>query len=117
MSFSYQQWQQYQTIQLRKLLVHAYQNVPYYTNKFKDAGINLKFLENITLEDIKIIPITTKDDFRKYCQTTMLSIKNPKANFSVAVDLQGRQLIFIHLIIVHNKRSLHGGSCVKLGWG
>jgi len=76
--FTYDQWQHYQTLQLRKILVHAYKSVPYYLNKFKNAGIDLRFLENITLNNLKMIPCTTKDDFRKYCQNFMLSKKRAR---------------------------------------
>jgi len=79
--YTYEQWELYQTTQLRKILVHAYNNVPYYSEKYKNAGLDLGFLENIKLNEIKEIPYTTKDDFRKYCQTSMLANKIEKGEY------------------------------------
>lgn len=79
--YTYEQWKNYQTIMLRKLLIHAFDTVPFYNEKYSSLGIKRDFLANITLEQLKLLPYTTKDDFRKYGDTTMLSSKLAKGNF------------------------------------
>ncbi|MFL0267491.1 phenylacetate--CoA ligase family protein [Candidatus Clostridium radicumherbarum] len=54
-----QQHEEYQFIQLKKLLEHSYKNVPYYTNIFTERGIKP---ENIkSFKDLKKLPYLTKE--------------------------------------------------------
>lgn len=53
----------YQEDKLRKLLLHAYKNVPYYHRILPKAGVIKK--GNIHLENFNKIPILTKDIIRK----------------------------------------------------
>ncbi|RMF06679.1 phenylacetate--CoA ligase family protein [Candidatus Woesearchaeota archaeon] len=46
----------------QKIIRHAYENVPMYREKFKQAGITPEDIKKP--EDMKKIPITTKDDIR-----------------------------------------------------
>ena len=48
---------------LKKTLNHVYENVPYYHEKFKAAGV--KPVDIRTLEDLRLLPLTTKEDLRK----------------------------------------------------
>ncbi|MBF0227202.1 MAG: phenylacetate--CoA ligase [Desulfobacterales bacterium] len=53
------------SIKLRRLkdtLERVYATVPYYKNKFKEVGITPKDIK--TLDDLKLIPFTTKQDLR-----------------------------------------------------
>ena len=52
-----------QFLKLKELLIHAYQNTKYYKRLFDEFGFNPKKMENFN--DIKIIPIQTKQDIRK----------------------------------------------------
>jgi len=58
-SWSYDQAREHQLLSLRKLLIHAKQNVPYYRDLFNEIGFdpNIK-----SFEDLKKIPLLTKDD-------------------------------------------------------
>ncbi|MEM2388508.1 MAG: phenylacetate--CoA ligase, partial [Candidatus Thermoplasmatota archaeon] len=47
---------------LKRIVMHAYKNVPFYRKKFDEAGISPRIK---SLEDIEKLPFTTKDDFRK----------------------------------------------------
>jgi phenylacetate-CoA ligase len=49
-----------QYLKLRKMISHAYENVPFYHKLFKEAGIRPEDIR--TLADIKKIPITYKSD-------------------------------------------------------
>jgi len=55
---------------LRKILIHAYENVPFYREKFDSAGVepNIK-----NLDDLQKFPFTTKDDLRKNAPFGMLA--------------------------------------------
>jgi len=48
--------------QLRQLVKYAYENVPYYNSKFKANGIAPDVIQ--TIDDIKKIPILTKEEIR-----------------------------------------------------
>ena len=47
---------------LRKLVKYVYENVPFYTNKFDKIGLRPKDIKSV--EDIKLLPFTTKQDLR-----------------------------------------------------
>ncbi|TFD72832.1 phenylacetate--CoA ligase PaaK [Cryobacterium sp. Hb1] len=51
-----------QLIRLQNTVRHAYENVPLYTRKFDAAGVHPGDIR--TLEDISLLPFTTKDDLR-----------------------------------------------------
>lgn len=74
-SYSAQQWNDYQTIELRKLLLHAWDTVPFYQEKYKQAGINRSLLERFELNQLTLLPILTKDELRQFGTTTLLSTK------------------------------------------
>ncbi|AWW26315.1 MAG: phenylacetate-CoA ligase [Acetobacterium sp.] len=48
---------------LMKTLHHVYENVPYYHEKFKAAGV--KPVDIRSLKDLRLLPLTTKEDLRK----------------------------------------------------
>ncbi|NSW77212.1 MAG: phenylacetate--CoA ligase, partial [Candidatus Atribacteria bacterium] len=48
---------------LKKVLVRAYHNLPYYRKKLEESGIDIYRIN--TLEDLKNLPFTTKDDLRR----------------------------------------------------
>ena len=53
----------YQDRKLKKLLIHAYKNVPYYSRVLKEVGVIIN--NNVVLENLKNIPVLTKDIIRK----------------------------------------------------
>jgi phenylacetate-CoA ligase len=59
-TFSIDQWRVYQTIELRKLLIHAFCTVPYYHEKYKKNGFTLSNFEKFELEDLKKLPSIDK---------------------------------------------------------
>lgn len=50
----------FQLERLRGILCHAYRSVPFYRERFREMGLNLKEIEN--LQDTRPIPPTTKED-------------------------------------------------------
>jgi phenylacetate-CoA ligase len=76
--FDAEKWNEFQTNALRDLLVHAFNHVPYYQDTFKKIGLGEHVLKNITIEDLKQIPILEKDTLRTQGTTTLLSNKLEK---------------------------------------
>jgi len=61
--WSREQIDNYQNSRLRELILHSYQNVPFYRELFTDLRIKPSDIQ--TKEDLKKIPIITKEDLRK----------------------------------------------------
>ena len=80
-TFSIDQWRVYQTIEIRKLLIHAFCTVPYYHQKYKKNGFTLSNFEKFELEDLKKLPYLDKEDFRKFGKTSLLSTKKNRGSF------------------------------------
>lgn len=68
-----QDWEDYSSRQLRKILLHAFENVPYYTAKWKEIGLTAEKLNRITVSELSQIPFLEKNDLRQYCKTTLLA--------------------------------------------
>ncbi len=69
---------EYQTLMLRKLLQHAFQNVPFYSRKYKAAGFIADDFKRFELEDLKKLPILEKEELRKFGNSTLLSSNRDK---------------------------------------
>ncbi len=81
-SFSVEQWKTFKTNELRKLLVHAYNTVPFYKEKYSKAGFSLDDLKAFELENLDKLPCLEKDELRQFGTTTLLSNKlEPKGSF------------------------------------
>jgi phenylacetate-CoA ligase len=73
--FSVNQWTEFQQRALQKILVHAQEQVPYYTKKFAEAGLKTQKLTSIDLGSLNQIPILSKQDLREFGTTTLLARK------------------------------------------
>lgn len=80
-SFSYKQWKEYQTLELRKLLNHSFEYVPFYNKSFTAAGFNKTDLQNLNLDDIKHLPFLEKNDLRLFGKTTLIATNKEKGDF------------------------------------
>ncbi|HML37420.1 MAG TPA: phenylacetate--CoA ligase [Bacillota bacterium] len=58
-----EEFEKLQLERLKKTVERVYQNVPYYREKLKEAGVEPGDIK--TLADLRSIPFTIKDDFRK----------------------------------------------------
>lgn len=83
------QWYEFQTQELRKLLTHAFDYVPLYHKKYSEVGIDRGFLEHIKLEDLHLLPYLTKDEFRKFGDSTLLSSVLSKGQWSTSSGSTG----------------------------
>ncbi len=61
--WSYEQLEEYQNRKIRQLIIHAYNNVPFYHNLFRNLEL---YPEDIkSPEDLKKLPILTKEEIKK----------------------------------------------------
>jgi phenylacetate-CoA ligase len=67
----------YQEKKLRQVIRHAYDNVPFYHDRFRQAGINPN--EIATAADLSMLPILRKDEVRKNIDG-MISREHEKIN-------------------------------------
>lgn len=74
-NFTQQRWRDYQTVQLRKLLVHAFETVPLYRERYARAGFSLGKLAKFEIEALSYLPCLTKDDLRQYATNKLLSAR------------------------------------------
>lgn len=72
-NYTSEQWRSFQTESLRKLLIHAFENVPFYYNKYKQHGYTLSDFEKFELEDLKKLPFLEKEELRKYGDSLLLA--------------------------------------------
>ncbi len=56
---------------LRAMIKHAYDNTEFYRRKFKDAGIRPEDIR--TVDDLRKVPYTTKDELRKNSTGSMIA--------------------------------------------
>lgn len=73
--YSSQQWQNYREHQLRSLLTHAYDTVPYYKELLAKTGFSRAQLEEFGIKNIDKLPILDKETFRKNGTGRLLSEK------------------------------------------
>ena len=77
-------WIQYQEASLKKILLHAFDTVPYYKDAFANVGISRSQLGNISLDEIGKLPILTKDALRKNGTSTLVSSAKEKNTYLLA---------------------------------
>lgn len=61
-----------QNERLKKMIHYAYENVPFYRKKFKDAGLEPEHIK--TSEDLHKVPFTVKDDLREHYPYGILAV-------------------------------------------
>ncbi|MBI2371218.1 MAG: phenylacetate--CoA ligase family protein, partial [Deltaproteobacteria bacterium] len=57
------QLQEVQEVKLRKQLAYLWERSPFYQRKLKAAGLRPEHIR--TLDDLKLLPFTTKDELRE----------------------------------------------------
>ncbi|UYN85588.1 MAG: phenylacetate--CoA ligase family protein [Cyclobacteriaceae bacterium] len=72
-SFTENQWEDYCSKQLRKILVHAFETVPFYRQSFHQAGIGLNDLSQFSLHDLSRLPYLEKTDLRAHGKSNLVS--------------------------------------------
>jgi phenylacetate-CoA ligase len=73
--YSKEQWYEYQTLQLRKMLLHSFNTVPYYKHAFTNAGFTTSKFEKFELTQLATLPILEKNTLREKGTSDLLSNK------------------------------------------
>lgn len=80
-TFTQAEWRAYQTKELRKLLIHAFENVPFYREKYIKAGLSLTDLANFQLEDLGKLPFLEKEELRQFGTSSLMAGKVDRGTF------------------------------------
>lgn len=98
-NFTADQWQQYNEVQLQKLLLYAFEHVPFYKESFLTNGATAESIKKITPQTIAQLPILSKELLRKYGTTTLLADNKEKhGEFFASSGSTGTptQILFSH---------------------
>jgi len=93
------QWNDYENMQLQKILRHAFEYVPYYNESFSKHGINSETLQKISTETLSQLPVLTKEDLRKCGTSSLLADRKEKnGEFFASSGSTGTptQILFSH---------------------
>lgn len=77
---------------LKMLLAHAYQNVPWYRNKFRERNITPDDI--ITIEDLKLLPILTKFELRHHMKDLLAQGYNGRMSIAKTSGSTGISMKF-----------------------
>lgn len=67
------QWAAYTRVQLRKLLQHAWNTVPYYRQSFKNTGVDGAKLKQFEIASLEELPMLSKASLRREGKAALLS--------------------------------------------
>lgn len=98
-NFSKEQWRDYQNNRLQKVLQHAIAHVPYYKNSFQKNGLDENTARKISVDNLSLLPILSKEDLRKFGITSLLSDMREKGGtFFASSGSTGTptQILFSH---------------------
>ncbi len=71
--YTTEQWNNYQTNALRKMLVHAIENVPFYKEAYTKAGFTVNDFGHFELSDLSKLPYLEKNVLREKGTTDLLA--------------------------------------------
>ncbi|MEX2690281.1 MAG: hypothetical protein Q6351_008175 [Candidatus Njordarchaeum guaymaensis] len=75
-----------QNLRLRAIIKHTYHNVPYYRRIFEVLGLKPSDIQ--TKEDLKLLPVLTKNDIRKHFDNLIAkTIRNINQHFDTRAVL------------------------------
>lgn len=105
-AFSASQWEEYQTLQLRKMLVHAYEAVPYYRNTYQKVGWTLSQFEKFELHQLSQLPLLEKNTLRELGTSDLLAGKREKGSaFYASSGSTGTPTQILYSLPMHQRLS------------
>ncbi len=111
LKWSQEEIRNYQLKQLLKLINHAYNNVPFYKNRFNKKKITPKDINR--LEDLKKIPVLSRADLQKHSEKLFaLNFNKQKCSKGSSSGSTGEPVIYYHDRI----GSSAGQAASLLGW-
>lgn len=101
------QWQDFQTTQLRQLLVHSFETVPYYREIFQRSGFTLSTLRQFEIADLKRLPFLEKKSLKQFGKTSLISSKcEPGGEFFESSGSTGTPTSILYSHKMHQR--IHG---------
>jgi phenylacetate-CoA ligase len=98
------QFENYQTFELRKLLLHALETVPYYSTLFNDIGLTKNEILKFELCDLIKIPFLSKDILRQHGTNNLISSKVSKGrSFFASSGSTGTPVQILYTHDLHQK--------------
>lgn len=73
--YTHEQWRDYQNTQLRRLLCHAFDTVPYFQKTAKTLGFNRSDVQKFELQDLSRLPFLEKNTLREFGKTALATKK------------------------------------------
>jgi phenylacetate-CoA ligase len=102
--YSKTEWETYQTLELRKLMLHALKTVPYYQTLFNKLGINASIIESFTLTDLTRLPFLEKQTYRNLGTTDLMSLyPEPEGQFLYSSGSTGTPTQTRYSLRMHQK--------------
>lgn len=104
--FSPMQWYDYQTISLRKVLLHAFDTVPFYEKRLREVGLARTRLEKLQIDSINLLPRLAKEELRQFGKSTLVSSKRePKGQFFSSSGSTGTPMQILFSEAMHQRWS------------
>lgn len=76
--FTDEQWVDFQSNQLRNLLISSYEYVPHYREQIRNIGLSVPDLMHFSTKDLPILPLLEKEDLRKEPEYFLSSRYSPR---------------------------------------
>ncbi len=103
-AFTSSQWTDFQNAQLQKLLVHAFEQVPFYRTGFREAGFDGSTIRKLDTATLHRLPVLTKDALRKYGKTLLLADnKEKKGKFFASSGSTGTPVSIVYSPAMHQR--------------
>lgn len=105
-----------QLAKLRRLLRHAYANVPFYRRLFNETGVDVD--EVVTLEDLQLLPVVRREDIQPLPESDLVA-KGTDLTTCIRTHTSGSTGVPLNIISRRSDRSVFNPSFfrVYMGWG
>ncbi len=102
---------------LKRLVHYVYENSPFYRKKFDEHGVKPEDIQ--TLEDIRKLPFTVKQDLRDTYPTGMFCVPNSKlTRFHASSGTTGKPIVVgIPRMTLMSGQNLLQEDLLLLDWG
>lgn len=98
--YSRLQLEDYQTQQLRKILLHSFTTVPYYNRLFKNAGFDEQAFKEFTINQLRLLPVLNKNTLRQEGKNTLISsVREKNGEFYASSGSTGTP---VNILYSHN---------------
>jgi phenylacetate-CoA ligase len=103
-NYTAEQWIDYQEKLLQKLVLHAFDHVPYYRASFQTHGLRLAKLKLVHPNEMNVLPVLPKDDLRKYGETSLIaSLREKNGSFFSSSGSTGTPVNILYSHEMHQR--------------